>query len=334
MVNIVMWKSEKKKESAILVFLLFLFSSLVMLAGCESRNTLDDTPISTVQIKLDWTDITDKLPEGMRVIFYPKNIDGRKAETYISAMGGEVNVQPGSYSMLIYNFDTECIKVRGEDSYETIEAVATRYSGTDVDEAMNWSPDPLYIVALDDVEIVESDAPLQMEFKPENSVRRYSFEIKVTGLKNVANVICSVEGLDGSFFMGMNSCCTSDLPIFAEMKKGDGVLKGTFSCFVMTKREYFSPVATRVGVEVMLSLKLVKLDNTVQKVEVNITQVVASPTPGGDVEEPDAPGEDDVTIEIPLDEEIVVDDVKPTPGGDSGIGGNVGDWGDETDVEL
>ena len=87
MVNIVMWKSEKKIESTILVFLLFLFSSLVVLMGCESRDTPDDTPISTVQIKLDWTGVTDKLPEGMRVIFYPKNADGRKAETYISAMG-------------------------------------------------------------------------------------------------------------------------------------------------------------------------------------------------------------------------------------------------------
>ena len=39
-------------------------------------------------------------------------------------------------------------------------------------------------------------------------------------------------------------------------------------------------------------------------------------------------------IEIPIDEEIEVDDVEVPPGGGGGMGGDVGDWDDETDVEL
>ena len=57
---------------------LVLLSSLLMLTGCSRRDILDDYPVSGVDIKLDWDGVTDQLPEGVRVIFYPKNGDGRK----------------------------------------------------------------------------------------------------------------------------------------------------------------------------------------------------------------------------------------------------------------
>ena len=53
--------------------LLVLLSSLLMLTGCSRRELLDDYPVSGVDIKLDWNGVTDKLPEGVRVIFYPKS---------------------------------------------------------------------------------------------------------------------------------------------------------------------------------------------------------------------------------------------------------------------
>ena len=64
--------------------LLVLLSSLLMLTGCSRRELLDDYPVSGVDIKLDWNGVTDKLPEGVRVIFYPKSAEGRKIDTYFS----------------------------------------------------------------------------------------------------------------------------------------------------------------------------------------------------------------------------------------------------------
>ena len=58
------------------VFLLLLLGLSVLLAGCEFRDILDDYPVSGVQIKLDWKGVTEQLPEGMRVIFYPKSEEG------------------------------------------------------------------------------------------------------------------------------------------------------------------------------------------------------------------------------------------------------------------
>ncbi len=60
--------------------LLVLLSSLLMLTGCSRRELLDDYPVSGVDIKLDWNGVTDKLPEGVRVIFIRRV---RKAERLI-----------------------------------------------------------------------------------------------------------------------------------------------------------------------------------------------------------------------------------------------------------
>ena len=74
---------------------LVLLSSLLMLTGCSRRDILDDYPVSGVDIKLDWDGVTDQLPEGVRVIFYPKNGEGRKVDKYLSVRGGEMKVPPG-----------------------------------------------------------------------------------------------------------------------------------------------------------------------------------------------------------------------------------------------
>ena len=55
-------------------------------------------------VKLNWKGVTEQLPEGMRVIFYPKSEEGRKVESYLSVEGGVVKVPPGYYDMVIYNY--------------------------------------------------------------------------------------------------------------------------------------------------------------------------------------------------------------------------------------
>lgn len=49
-----------------------LFSFLVV-TGCNRRDVLDDYPVSGVEVRLDWSGVTEKLPEGVRIIFYPKD---------------------------------------------------------------------------------------------------------------------------------------------------------------------------------------------------------------------------------------------------------------------
>lgn len=51
---------------------LVLLSSLLTLVGCSRREILDDYPVTGINIRLDWEGVTGRLPEGVRVIFYPK----------------------------------------------------------------------------------------------------------------------------------------------------------------------------------------------------------------------------------------------------------------------
>lgn len=315
------------------MFLWFLSGLLPMLGSCDFRDMLDDYPVNGVQIKLNWKGVTDKLPETMRVIFYPKDARGRKVETYLPAGGGEVKVPPGNYAVVAYNFNTESIQIRGDESYETIEAFTGHCTGLDVNEDMVWSPDPLYVVALDEVEIEQSNVALQLEWQPEAAVNHYSFDIKVEGWDRISNIVCHVNGLNGSHFIGKHTFHLSEAPIRVETKYENGLLWGYFSSFVLLK-----DVKTRADNPMLLTLKIVKRDQTVQEVKVDITEVIATAPPSGGgggepgVEVPDP----EIHIEVPVPEDkVVVDDLEPgTDEGGGGIGGDVDDWDDETDVEL
>lgn len=244
-----------------------------------------------------------------------------------------MKVPPGKYAVVVYNFNTESIQIRGDESYETIEAFTGHCTGLDVHEDMVWSPDPLYVVALDEVEIRQSDVALPLDWKPEAVVDHYSFDIKVEGWDRISSIICHVDGLNGSYFIGNRACHLSEVPICVDTKRENGLLWGYFSSFVLLK-----DTKTRADSPMLLTLKIVKRDKTVQEVKVDITEVIeTAPPSGGGEEEPDVgvPGSE-IHIEVPVPEDkVVVDDLEPrTDEGDGGIGGDVDDWDDETDVEL
>ena len=139
--------------------------------------------------------------------------------------------------------------------------------------------------------------------------------------------------MNGSYFIGNRACHLSEVPICVDTKRENGLLWGHFSSFVLLK-----DTKTRADSPMLLTLKIVKRDKTVQEVKVDITEVIeTAPPSGGGEEEPDVgvPGSE-IHIEVPVPEDkVVVDDLEPgTDEGDGGIGGDVDEWDDETDVEL
>ena len=73
-----------------------------MLGSCDFRDMLDDYPVSGVQIKLDWKGVTDKLPQTMRIIFYPKDTQRRKVESYLPALNSDFAKKMGKETMEEY----------------------------------------------------------------------------------------------------------------------------------------------------------------------------------------------------------------------------------------
>lgn len=319
-------------KAARYTILVLLSSLLMMLMGCERRELLDDYPVSGVQVRFNWVGVTDKLPEGMRIIFYPKDGEGVKVDQYVSVKGGEVlRVPPGRYAVVAYNYDTETVVLRDEELYERVEAHPVPYVDPEsgAETGMVWSPELLYAAKMDELTVGDSDEVLEVEFQPKLWVYTFSFEIKATGLKNVSSIKGSVSGMDICHALGCRDCSTCrSSPIYFEAVKGDGVIRGTFTSFGPLAHS----AATRGDIVVMLTLDLMKIDGEVQKVEVNITKAVTPPPSSGGGENPP---KTEVDIEVPpQDDDIVIDDVEPKPGGGGGIGGDVGDWGEEDNVEL
>lgn len=304
---------------------LVLLSSLLMLTGCSRREMLDDYPVSGVEIELDWNGVTDHLPEGVRVIFYPKNGEGKKVDTYLSVRGGSVKVPPGRYSVVAYNYDTETVQIRGDGVYETIEAFTGHCNGLGIagTEKLVWGPDPLYVLQIDELKIKKSEEALLLNWKPKLVVKTYSFKAKVKGLNYVSSVIGSVEGMAGSYCLGR--CCgmIGDAPLFFDANHNAGEISGSFTSFGM-----LDGTTSRMTIPIKMTLAFVKVDHTIQKVEIDITEVIANSESGG-TDEPNS------EIELPLDDDFEVEKpTNPSPGGDGGIGGDVGDWGEEDEVPL
>lgn len=310
--------------------LLVLLSSLLVLNGCSRRDILDDYPVSGVEISLDWNGVTNKLPEGVRVIFYPKNAEGRKIDTYLSVKGGKVKVPPGRYSVVVYNYDTETVQIRGEEAYETIEAFTGHCNGLGIagTEQLVWGPDPLYVVRIDDLKIENSEEELQLNWKPKLVVKTYSFKLKVQGLEYVSSIVGSIEGMSSCYDLGLGCGKAGDSPIYFAARGSAGEVTGSFTVFGTSEG-----VISRAGNAIKLTLAFVKTDNKVQKMEVDITEVIANSESGG------SGGDDDgdepfKEIELPVEDEVKVDKPDSSGGGDGGFDGNVDGWGDDEEVIL
>ena len=321
---------------------LVLLSSLLMLTGCSRRDILDDYPVSGVDIKLDWDGVTDQLPEGVRVIFYPKNGDGRKVDKYLSVRGGEMKVPPGRYSVVVYNYNTESIRIRGEESYEAIEAYTGNCNGLGIEgtEKMVWSPDSLYVLNIDELKIGKSDEALSLNWILQSVVKKYSFALEVKGLEHVMSVVGCINGLSDSYYMGKGYGVSSSQPIYFEAKKEADKVIAYFTAFKWSK-DVSIPIlgrasgamGSRIKGDITLVLQFIKTDNTVQEETIDVTEIIDTLEDVGVKEEgkPTPPPE----IELPPDDKIEVEkpETPPNPDG-GGIGGNVDGWGPEDNVEL
>ena len=129
----------KYRHLALSLFIL-LFSSCEYKDLCYNHNHWSDYNLSLVlnlnlDLELD-QEVTEEahtkieLPTYMVVCFYD-TLDGslRKTE-FVGPYGGNLQVSPGSYDMVIYAFDTEWTQVRGEGNRSTLEAFTSDITAT------------------------------------------------------------------------------------------------------------------------------------------------------------------------------------------------------------
>jgi len=118
---------------------------LLSLIGCKRMPLYDLEKVVELELELELKldlqlDIDVKVdievdtviptPEYMKVNFYSMDNAGLNYTEFVGPQGGEINTPPGTYVMLIYNFGTEYIQIRGEGNINTVEAFTSDITAT------------------------------------------------------------------------------------------------------------------------------------------------------------------------------------------------------------
>lgn len=273
-------------------------------------------------------------PEYMEVLFYNVE-DGSLAKSeIISSEGGKVNIAPGDYNLVIYNFNTESTQVKELGNQKTAEAfttditksmgdkfkasVANAQNGTKGEtkgyenDPIIYEPDHLFVANENNINIPSfenRDNKVVVHAIAETILDIYSMEvIGVTGTENIEKVEAFITGQIKSNYFASEKRGSDPATLYIEEMKVDkdnGRLYTIFGTFG----------------------KLPKAQNNVY-LDITVTN-----SGGGQyryifdvTDQFDNEGNDKILIDADID----------VPEGESGGGGlapEVGEWEDET-IEI
>ena len=168
-----------------------------LLTGCEQRELCyDHNHAANVRVDFDWFFARNAEVESMTVLFY--NDDDPSAEPIrydlAGRNGGMVKLQPGKWTAVAYNNDTETILFRGQSSPSTLEAYTRESSveeGTQIftrgdampraarteEESVILEPDMLYGALGDPLILRPEDTNTTLTLQPEARVTEVDITI-------------------------------------------------------------------------------------------------------------------------------------------------------------
>lgn len=153
-----------------------------------------------------------KTPEMVRVCFYDTETHKLESEDFLPPDGGFINIQAGTYDVVIYSLGTESTQVTGAEtragSYAytsntgvKVKNMPTKAEGDDrLPKEVNviHEPDHLFVGRMSGVEIPvhsEMDETLVLECEMKSLVETYTFEVKyVEGAGNIQTADVYITG--------------------------------------------------------------------------------------------------------------------------------------------
>ena len=247
-------------------FHLSLFTLVLLLTGCEYKQLCYDHNHGSennlsleLNLKLDLNvelEVSEEahtkieVPTYMVAAFYDPESGKLLKTDYVGPYGGPLHVNPGTYNMVVYSFDTEWTQVRGENDVNTLEAftsditamklplLAHFYSSKEdaPPGPIIYTPDHL-LMTQKDVEIPEYSVEkhvITVTATAATIVETYGFEVKnITGIEYIASVDAFVTNQARSSFFGRGEKSTDPATIYfpLEVNRTEGVLKSTFNTF-------------------------------------------------------------------------------------------------------
>ena len=200
------------------IFSLMLF--LLILTACEHKELRYVTSsFQSLRVEFNWERYEDfQKPEGMRVIFYPK--DGT-SEPWIfdfpNGEGRQIELPENEYRVICYNYDTSGISWETPNSFMEYLAKTRSVLAPDSVKACT-TPSWLCGDHIDWVSLENIPAGTEkvITLYPVRMVSRYTYEVNgIQNLERVMDIRASLSGMSGSLLM-------------AEDKLPDGVSENLF----------------------------------------------------------------------------------------------------------
>jgi len=221
-----------------LVFMWLVVGLLTLFYSCERRPLVEYGGRVKVRVVLDTKDIpnvttgiyNDKvvasmpIPETFRVIFYDQDTKQLASQAFIARKGidengnhyyeGYVFVNPGSYDLLCYNFDTPSTLVRKEDDKNTIEAFTSEisdllYSRFDTRVGspapkIYYEPDHLFVSHEDGVTIPNTNEIITITTQASTVIDTYYVQVRLVNGKYASSAVAMLTDLAPSTRFGVN----------------------------------------------------------------------------------------------------------------------------------
>ena len=186
------------------IFSLMLF--LLILTACEHKELRYVTSsFRSLRVEFNWERYEDfQKPEGMRVIFYPK--DGT-SEPWIfdfpNGEGRQIELPENEYRVICYNYDTSGISWEPPNSFMEYLAKTRSVLAPDSVKACT-TPSWLCGDHIDWVSLENIPAGTEkvITLYPVRMVSRYTYEVNgIQNLERVVDIRASLSGMSGSLLM-------------------------------------------------------------------------------------------------------------------------------------
>lgn len=176
------------------IFCSAFFAALV-LSGCKVNEIIKEPVIEPVSISIDvdWKNITKDAPVPTDYTVWLYSNGAPIVMTSSGEQSKAINLEPGSYKVIVYNDDLQTIKRRGTEAYETFEGYLERKelvktakspfytkSGRVIDDYVEQS-DYLHLLtgASNRTIDIVAGKPLDVTLYPRTASKSYKFTISV-----------------------------------------------------------------------------------------------------------------------------------------------------------
>lgn len=290
----------------------------VMASGCRKDLYYEESGEShRVEINITWPSGIGT-PEGARAVFYP--LGGGTPLIYnLSSSGGEVSVPAGRYNVVLFNNDTEYVKLYNDGKDSTLEArttalvKSTKGSAFPSEDIVNM-PDLFYSCKADSFTVTAGTSDDVLNASPVSRVKAFKIRVFVSGsagMSGVSSAVGYISNVYGSYFPGIETFPASGSIIQCSFSDKE-------SDHMDAPVRTFGILPLSGGNPEMLRLEVTQTDGTISTYEYDIANQLNVDLSKGDV-----------VVVIP--DKI---DVSPSATTPSGFNVTVNGWGDATNVEL